>query len=113
MSHFRAILDYWTHERVALAQPEEHAYGIHIEDDTEPVQTDQEKTELRAVGSLRIVPDEKVKTFPYKSVGKLFYTKVGPSGSRDSYATAWVADMSSVHHVVYTAALRIQTQQSV
>lgn len=95
----RAIHDYWTPERIALAQPEVHAYGTHIEDDTEV-----KKSELGADGSLRIVPDEKVTTFPYQSVGKLFYTKVGPSGSRDSYATAWVANMSSVLHVVYTAA---------
>ncbi len=49
------------------------------------------------------MPDDKVKTFPYESVGKLFYTKVGPSGSRDVYATAWVANMSTILNVVYTA----------
>jgi hypothetical protein len=93
----QAIVDYWTPERVAAAQPEEHAYGIHIEDEAEIEM-------VQGAGSLKIVPDDKVKTFPYESVGKLFYTKVGPSGSRDVYATAWVANMSTIRHVVYTAA---------
>ena len=97
------ILDYWTPERIAAAQPEEHAYGMHNEDETETKMV-QETGELRGAGSLKIVPDDKVKTFPYESVGKLYYTKVGPSGSRDSSATAWVANVSTVLHVVYTAA---------
>ena len=99
----QAIVDYWTPERVAAAQPEEHAYGTHNEDETE-TQMVQQTAELQGPGSLRIVPDDNVKTFPYESVGKLFYTKVGPSGSRDVYATAWVANMSTILNVVYTAA---------
>ena len=87
----QAILDYWTPARIASAQPEEHAYGEHV------------KT-AQGVASMTIVPDSKVKTFPYKSVGKLFYVKGGPSGERESFASAWVANTSSQLHVVMTAA---------
>lgn len=103
-----AILSYWSPERLASAQPEPLAYGEHIETEEETIRGDSSESRLsaatQAAGSLKIVPDNTVKTFPYQSVGKLFYTKVSPSGSRDSYASAWVANVSSQLHVVVTAA---------
>ena len=97
-AHARDILAYWTPERMASAQPEELVYGEHVEDDAVV-------GAARAAGSLRIVGDGTVVTFPYQSVGKLFYTKVNSSGvSRNSYASAWVANISTQLHVVMTAA---------
>ena len=98
------ILDYWTPERLEAAQPEEHAYGEHIEMREDAAVDDTSGQRVQGAGSLKIVPDSKVKTFPYQSVGKLFYVKVGPSGTRDSFASAWVANVSSQLHVVLTAA---------
>ena len=99
----QAILDYWTPERMATARPEEDICGMHSKDET-ATEMVQETDELSAAGPIEIVSDEKVKTFPYQSVGKLFYTKVGPSGSSDKTATAYVADLSSSPHAVLTAA---------
>ena len=106
-----AILSYWSPERLASAQPETMAYGKHIEEreaSIRDVASESDRTQkvtVQAAGSLRIVPDDTVRKFPYQSVGKLFYTKVSPSGpSRDSYASAWVVNASSQLHVIMTAA---------
>lgn len=98
------ILDYWTPGRLEAAQPEEHAYDEHIEEREYAAVGDTSGQLVQAAGSLKIVPDSTVRTFPYQSVGKLFYRKVGPSGGRDSSASAWVANVSSQLHVVMTAA---------
>ena len=100
----QAILDYWTSGRLEAAQPEEHAYDEHIELREHAAVGETSGQRVQAAGSLKIVPDSTVKTFPYQSVGKLFYVKVGPSGRRDSFASAWVANVSSQLHVVMTAA---------
>ena len=50
------------------------------------------------------VPDDKLKTFPYQSVGLLNYMKVNSSGdSRNSCSTAWVVRASGYHIVITTA----------
>ena len=63
---------------------------------------------------LKIVPDAIVKTFPYQSVGKLFYVKAGPSGRRDSFATAWVPEIFPRLPVVITTAhcLKMGTERA-
>lgn len=101
-SNSRAIHAYWTPERMAAAQPEPMP-------DREPTPDRDDHAcamaQLQVAGSLKIVPDDNVKKFPYQSVGKLYYTKVNSSGvKRDSSATAWVANSSSSLHVVFTAA---------
>ena len=101
------ILDYWTPERMASAQAEEHAYGEDIKTAEGAVVLGDRSADQRvqAAASMKIVPHSKVKTFPYQSVGKLFYVKVGPSsGERDSFASAWVTNISSQLHVIMTAA---------
>ncbi|XP_068725323.1 uncharacterized protein [Montipora capricornis] len=102
----QVILDYWTPERMATARPEEHAYGEHIKTvEGAAIRCDRSAVQrVQGAASMTIVPDSKVKTFPFQSVGKLFYVKVGPSGESESFASAWVANASSELHVVMTAA---------
>lgn len=109
LSHSQAILDYWTPERQAAALPEEPAYDHHPSVENIHYYTEKMKnpfiSHVPVAGPLQIVSDAKVQTFPYQSVGKLFYTKVTPSGSsRDSHASAYVVEHPTVGNTIYTAA---------
>ena len=103
-----AILSYWTPERMAAAQPvpivmygTEYIEKTVVAEDTlrsdKPELPESQET-VQGAGPLQPVPDDKVKTFPYQSVGKLFFNV----GESHFTASAWV--VSSQLHIVMTAA---------
>ena len=97
--HTDAISSYWTRERLVSATPEAEPLACEDQDEIDtPTATGEVE------GFLEIVPDDKVVTFPYQSVGKLFYTKGTAARKRHFHASGWVANISTEHHVVLTAA---------